>query len=210
MIDKAVIHLKNIVFFKVIIYITISVVLSLLVPKFMDELDATKDKKHNLEVALDILKDKSESSGSFEAKIVGINNKYLELKNTSSYPNYSEITNFAKYVKLISEKHKLSEPVQIKVMPDLNYNKTRLNNGPLHMKYYNITITIHAKTYDSLLNVIREVGEVIPKGALITNTKIIKTDALTPDIIEKLSTNKTPDFISTKMHIQLRKIVYEQ
>ncbi|MDG1437218.1 MAG: hypothetical protein P8P83_05525 [Rickettsiaceae bacterium] len=210
MIDKAVIHLKNIIFFKAIIYITIFVVLSLLVPQFMDDLDAIENKKSKLEADLDIIRIKPGSTESFESKIKETHNKYWDLKNKAPHIHCSVINNFTNYLSLISEKHKLSEPIQIKVMRDLRLDKTSHNNGHIHINYYNIAITIHAETYDSLLNIIREVGEVIPKGALITNTKIIKPDALTPEIIEKLSTNKTPDFISAKMHIQLRKIVYEQ
>jgi hypothetical protein len=211
MIDKIVIHLKNVIFFKATIYITLTIILFILLPQYIEDFYANLDRKDRSEAALQAATLKSESLADFESKILEANDRYKKLINNPDPQLCIEITNLINYMNLLSQKHDLFEPIKINVTRNFeNNNDVRDINGHIRVYYYNIDITLNAPDYSVLLAIIREIGLFLPAGALIESTKIQKIDILTPNFINKLNTKKSPDLIAAQIHIQLKKIAYEK
>jgi len=110
---------------------------------------------------------------------------------------------------LLSKKHQLFEPINVKISRNFDLDKTLNTNGHIKINYYEANIKFTALNYHKLLVICQELYQLLPKGAVVTSTNIRKIEALTPKIIDKLNIAQSPGLLSIKMQIQLREIVYE-
>lgn len=210
MLDKLVIHLKNIIFFKAIIYIVLAIILFILMPIFKEDLAKAANRKQESQTFLKAATLKLESIIDFEDKILDTNAKYKKLMNNSGSPSCFERTTLINHMSLLSKKHNLFEPIKIRVIRNFDTKNTPNTNGHIQIHYYKVGIKFKTSNYRSLLTIIREICSLLPPGAVVQHTKIQKSRALTPKIITKLNTKSSPGLINATMRIQLREIAYEK
>ena len=79
MLDKLVIHLKNIIFFKTVIYLILTILLFALIPVFKENLLNESQRKQQAFSFLQTATLKLESIVDFEDKITSTNKKYAQL-----------------------------------------------------------------------------------------------------------------------------------
>ena len=107
MLDKLVIHLKNIIFFKVIIYIVLAIILFILMPIFKEDLAKAANRKQESQTFLKAATLKLKSIIDFEDKILDTNAKYKKLMNNSGSSFCFERTTLINHMRLLSKKHNL-------------------------------------------------------------------------------------------------------
>ena len=209
MLGKFVIHLKNIIFFKAIIYVILIIILFSLIPIFKNNLVKSSQRKQKSYSFLKTATLKLESIVDFEDKIENTNKIYKELVNRPSDIACMNRTNLINNMNLLSKKHQLFEPINVKISRNFDLDKTLNTNGHIKINYYEANIKFTALNYHKLLVICQELYQLLPKGAVVISTNIRKIEALTPKIIDKLNIAKSPGLLSVKMQIQLREIVYE-
>ena len=84
MLDKVVIHLKNIIFFKLVVYTISIVLLGVLIPEFQDQLVKSLHGKERAEILFNQSIIQLNSIVEFEQKIPEINLQYKELLANSN------------------------------------------------------------------------------------------------------------------------------
>jgi hypothetical protein len=202
MLDKLVIHLKNIIFFKAIIYIVMAIILFILMPIFKEDLAKSSNRQLESQAFLSSATLKLESIRDFKDKIVNTNKKYKNLMKNSAAPSCFERNTLISNMSLLSEKHQLFEPIQIKIIRNFDSNNIPNTNGHIQIHYYDININFKATNYHSLLSIIREIYLLLPTGSTVTNTEIETLQVLTPDIINQLNTNQSPGLINIDIKAQ--------
>ncbi len=210
MLDRLVVHLKNIIFFKIIIYLLLIIILALLIPVFTNDLEKSSQRKEKAnsflrEAALQI-----ESIRDFEEKIVTLNNDYNSLITSTQDLDCTRRTKFINTVESFTTKYELFEPVSIKISKGFDGETSLANNGNVKISYH--TADINFKTLDpyQLLNITRDLYSIIPQGSVVLSSNFRSIDALTPEIINELTPTKAPELLEVKIKILLRDIVYEK
>ncbi len=210
MLDKLVVHLKNIIFFRIIIYLLLIITLALLIPIFTTDLEKSSQRKQKAnsflrEAALQI-----ESIKDFEEKIVALNNDYNSLTTSTEDLDCTKRAKFIKIVESFTAKYELFEPISIKITKGFDGEIFLANNEHIKISYH--TADIHFKTLDpyQLLNITHDLCSIIPQGSVVLSSNLRSIDALTPEIINELIPTKAPELLEVKIKILLRDIMYEK
>ena len=201
MLDKVVIHLKNIIFFKLVVYTISIVLLGVLIPEFQDQLVKSLHGKERAEILFNQSIIQLNSIVEFEQKIpeINSNNKICDTRE-------GLLSNLS----LISQKRNLYEPIKAKVVRVFDNPSIQNKNSEIILYQYEVTINFAVDSYEEVLNVSDDIYKTLPVGAVIIGMQIRKLQALTPEIIQKLSTKDFPGLTEVSIKVLLREIVYEE
>lgn len=210
MLDKLVIHLKNIIFFKSIIYLICMTLLILLIPNFQDELLKNNYKKDKAQEFLIQAQIALNSITSLEEKIVETNDNFKYLIANSGKQGCKDRMNFLQNLEIISKKNNLSEPISTEVSRLFNLGYQGNKASDVKFRDYQIVINFSVDTNEEVLEIVKNICDILPPGAFVTSTEIKKIETLTPEIINKLPSKGSPGLINVSMKILTREIVYEK
>lgn len=209
MLDKLIIHLKNIIFFKAVLYIITAIILFTLIPVFSDDLEDSLAKNKQSYNLLQTSRTRLASIANFEDKILYTRENYKELiTKARNYPCLDR-TEFINQVSTLNAKYSLFEPIFVQISRQFDNEITQNYASNIKMNHYEIKISFKSEDHMSMIMICNEIYKMLPYGSVVTSTSIKEHNALTPDIIGKLNTKKVPGLIEIKMEIQLREIVYE-
>lgn len=209
MLDKFTVHLKNIIFFKAVLYTTVIIGLFLLIPTLKEKLSHTTDKKYKAQAFLNAATVKLDSIIDFENKITKIKKDYTDLKNKANLSLRCKYKPLVDDIKKLSNKYNLFSDIDIKIAQTNNKTRVPNTNNHIKLKYYNMRIKFRIDNYSSLLMILEDISSLLPKGSIIEESYIKKIDVLTPDIINSLNSSQPPDLINVRLYIKLREIIYE-
>jgi hypothetical protein len=210
MLDKLVVHLKNIIFFKIVIYLLLVVSFALLIPIFITDLEKASQRKQKANSFLRETTLRIESIKDFEEKIDTLNNNYSELLTSNNDSLCSKRTKFINEVEFLTQKYQLFEPITIKISQGFEGENSLANNGNIRINYYTADINFKASDPNQLLIITQDLYNIMPSGSVVLSSNLRSIDALTPEIIEALTTTKTPELLEVKIKILLRDIIYEK
>ena len=210
MIDKLVVHLKNIIFFKIIIYLLFIITLALLIPIFITDLEKAAQRKQKANTFLRETTLQIESINDFQEKIIALNNDYKSLLIMTKDVSCSNRTRFIKAVESFTTKYQLFEPISIKISKGFEGENSLANYGNIKIDYH--TADINFKTLDlyHLLIITQDLCGIMPPGSVVLSSNLRSINVLTPEIIDTLTTTKAPELLDVKVKILLRDIVYEK
>jgi hypothetical protein len=210
MIDKLVVHLKNIIFFKIIIYLLFIITLALLIPIFITDLEKAAQRKQKANTFLRETTLQIESINDFQEKIIALNNDYKSLLIMTKDVSCSNRTRFIKAVESFTTKYQLFEPISIKISKGFEGENSLANYGNIKIDYH--TADINFKTLDPyhLLIITQDLCGIMPPGSVVLSSNLRSINVLTPEIIDTLTTAKAPELLDVKVKILLRDIVYEK
>ena len=210
MIDKLVVHLKNIIFFKIIIYLLFIITLALLIPIFITDLEKAAQRKQKANTFLRETTLQIESINDFQEKIIALNNDYKSLLIMTKDVSCSNRTRFIKAVESFTTKYQLFEPISIKISKGFEGENSLANYGNIKIDYH--TADINFKTLDPyhLLIITQDLCGIMPPGSVVLSSNLRSINVLTPEIIDTLTTAKAPELLDVQVKIILRDIVYEK
>ncbi len=210
MLDKLVVHLKNIIFFKIIIYLLLIITLALLIPIFTTDLEKSSQRKQKANSFLREATLKIESINDFEEKIVSLNNSYNTLITSNEDLGCSRRAQFINAVESFNTKYQLFEPISIKISKGFDGEDSLYNGGHIKIDYH--TADIHFKALDPhhLLAITQDLCSIIPQNSVVLSSNLRSIEALTPEVIDALTTAKAPELLEVKVKILLRDIIYEK
>lgn len=210
MLDKLVIHLKNIIFFKAVIYIIIAILLFTLLPIFANSLEDDSYKQKKSYALLQTAKLKLESIEKFESNTLQTKEKYQKLLSIAKHQSCLNRNALINKINTLNKKYTLFEPIFIRISRLFDSSIATISTSNIKMNNYNIKIAFKAKDHITMLMLCNDLYNMLPNGSIITDTNIKSIDALTPDVISKLNTKNTPGLLDVTMNIQLREIIYEK
>ena len=210
MLDKLVIHLKNIIFFKLIVYLICIILLAALIPRLQGQLAKSVARKEKAEILFNQSATQLNSIIEFEEKIYETNLKYKDLFFNSSKKSCDTRTELFKNLALLSEKYNLYEPIKAKVVRVFEMASIQNKNSDVKLHQHEVTINFAVNSNAEVLNLSNDIYAMLPDGSMLISMQIKKLQVITPAIIEKLSTKRSPSFIDVSIKVLLREIVYEK
>ena len=209
MLDKLIIHLKNIIFFKAVIYIIMTIILFTLIPIFSEDLEDSSIKNKKSYALLQTSKSKLKSIVNFENTILHTKENYEALISKANNQGCLDRTKLTNQIATLNTKYSLFEPIFIRISRQFNNETAQNYASHVKINHYEIKIAFKSKDPVTMLMICNELYKMLPYGSIVTDTSIATHEALTPDIIHKLNTKNAPGLLAVKMKIQLREIVYE-
>ncbi|MBA2628899.1 MAG: hypothetical protein H0U78_02550 [Rickettsiaceae bacterium] len=210
MIDKLVVHLKNIIFFKIIIYLLFIITLALLIPIFITDLEKAAQRKQKANAFLREATLQIESINDFEEKIITLNNDYNSLLTSTRDLGCSNRTRFIKAVESFTTKYHLFDPISIKISKGLEGENSLTGNGNIKIDYHTADINFKTLNPYHLLIIMQDLCGIMPTGSVVLSSNLRSINVLTPEIIDTLTTAKAPELFDVRVKILLRDIVYEK
>lgn len=202
MLEKFIIHLKNIIFLKAVIYFLLIVVLLWLIPVFKAEFNSSLYK---LETAESNLLETT-------AKLHSIVNSKDKILKTYQKISQSNKHRCEKRIRLkeqlgnLANKYDLGEPLNINLFYSFLKGANKEREKQVKIQSYDINISFSAPNISTSINLIKEAYELLPESSIITSLTIEQKEALDPAIIDKLSPTRDPNLISTKFTTRIREI----
>lgn len=210
MLDKLVVHFKNIIFFKIVIYSTAAILLFTIMPIFQEDLEKAQNRHEHAQSFLSSATLKLESIIDFEDKIQDMNKEYRKLMLNSGGLTCVDRNIIINDMRNIEKKYNLFEPINIYISRIFNVAKSPNTSGHIKVNHYELSLKFKADSYFKLLSVSQAIYKTLPKGAVVNVTRIYPVNSLTPELIDRLNTQNYPGFIGVDMIIHLKEIVYEQ
>ena len=210
MLNKLVIHLKNIIFFKTVIYVILTALLFALIPVFKENLLNESQKQHQASSFLQTAMLRLESIVDFEDKIVNTNKKYAQLTQNYEAQGCIDRIQLINTINSLSQEFNLLIPLKTRISRVYDLEQISYTNGPIKLHYYEVNINFTSIDYYSLLMICQKLYTLLPNGSVVVSTNIRQNEALTPKVIDHLNANISPGLIDVKIKIYLREIAYEK
>ena len=210
MLDKLVIHLKNIIFFKLVVYLICIILLIALIPKFQVQLKQSIEKKGKAEILLSKSTTQLESIIEFENNIYETNLEYKNLILNSSQKSCDTRTRLLANLNSVSQKYHLYKPIETQITRIFEIVSIQNKNIEVKLHQYEVVINFAVNSNNDVLDLIDEIYSFLPEGSKIISTQIKMLRVLTPAIIKELSTESSPNLIDVSIKVLLREVMYEK
>lgn len=213
--DKIIIHLKNILFFKAVIYVFTIVGLIILTPIVSDELKRATTKMHFAKSFLNQANVKLSSLSKFEDKLEETNKKYLALKNGEVQDPCIEHTNIMNQLNNLLKNKDNIEDLTVKInslanrseMEDFQKDVYGMNDI-LEIKHYTGLISFTTNSSKAFSDISTQIYKILPDTAIISAVTLQEIQTLSPNLIDKLSVKKKLMRFDAKIEFLLREIEY--
>lgn len=205
MITKQIIHLKNVVVFKILIYFLIFVFFFVLFPFLQTNLKASVEATENAKIKLQDLENKIVFVNSASSTIHNYYNKYLDLKKEKF-----DLTCFIK--QSLNESYlQIAKDIGVGSKPVLYSSASPMvkkfnNNRNIEILTTDISSVFMSKTLSESLRFIEEFYKILPEYSIINSIDINMEEIITPESLSRLSPDVTPSLIKNKVNMKVRKV----
>lgn len=210
MLEKFIIHLKNIIFFKLVIYFLFISILIWVVRGFKKDYVESASTNHNAQVSLAEETLKLYSIISSKSKILESYKKYTELLSISSMQRCLEKVRIIKDIESLSSKYHLQEPIST-IMHQVflrNVNQIiHFREDEIKVKNYNVKLKFATPDFLTALAITKDAHDNMPDKTIVISARIQKQSVLESKLIYKLSEKKFPELVFTKLTMRLREII---
>lgn len=213
MLEKFIIHLKNIIFFKLVIYCLFISVLIWLIQDFKNKYLESAIANENAQMSLAEESLKLFSIINSKSKILETYKNYTELLNISNSQRCFEKINIMKNVENLSSKYHLQQAVTAKmtqVFPRNANQQERYFEDKIKIKNYDIKLKFSTTDFLTALAITKEALSYMPDKSIVTSAKIKKQSVLESKLIYKLSDKKFPELVFTKLNMRIREIIVQK
>ncbi|WP_341761101.1 hypothetical protein [Candidatus Tisiphia endosymbiont of Thecophora atra] len=209
MLKNFIVHLKNVIFFKFIMCcLCISTILWLLQSINKDYMESIA-KNQNIEESLAQETLKLYSIINSKYKILETYARYSKLLSISARQSCLERARLITTIDSFSKKYNLNEPITISIKQEFLSGINPMvgtKQDTIRIKNYDVYIRFATKDFATFLTIIREIYSCMPENTIVLSIDIKKEDVLEPKVVYKLSTERTPDMIFTKLNMRIREI----
>ncbi|WP_341756948.1 MULTISPECIES: hypothetical protein [unclassified Candidatus Tisiphia] len=209
MLKSFVIHLKNVIFFKfVICCLCIFIILWLLQSLNTDYIESII-KNRNIEESLAQETLKLYSIINSKHKILETYARYSKLLSISTRQSCLERARLITKIDSLSKKYNLNEPITISIKQEfLSGIRAEIgtSQNTIRIKNYDVYIRFATKDFTTFLTIIKEIYSCMPENTIVLSIDVKKESVLEPKVIYKLSTERIPDMIFTKLNMRIREI----
>lgn len=209
MFDNLIMHLKNIIFFKVTTYLILTIALFVLMPRFSKDLESNVIKNEKAYKLLQTTRQRVQIIDDFHESISKVRLEYKNLIEKTQTQGCLDRGALVKEIAKLNEKYSLFEPIFVRIYRNFDYDE--ISNSPnIRVDNYDMKLAFRCKDYETILMLSKDLYSLLPVGSVVINTKIQQRDGLDPDDISKLNTKRSPGLLQVSMNILLREVVYEK
>lgn len=211
--DKLIIHLKNVLFFKAVIYVLLIIGLISLNPVANNQVENLLQKRDRARTFLEQATLKLNSIQDFEGRILDIHSRYKDFSEINGKKGCRERGEFIKKMNHFLAKtynKNAFDDFQVVVREVGNLSSSARDSHNIGIKPYEGIITLKAKNYYEFSRFIQYVTDNLPVGSIITKCEIENQMTLTPDSILQLSEHTQPLLFNIKISVLFREINYDQ
>ncbi|WP_375333179.1 hypothetical protein [Candidatus Tisiphia endosymbiont of Psammoecus bipunctatus] len=209
MLKNFIVHLKNVIFFKFIMCcLCISTILWLLQSINKDYMESIA-KNQNIEESLAQETLKLYSIINSKYKILETYARYSKLLSISARQSCLERARLITTIDSFSKKYNLNEPITISIKQEFLSGINPMvgtKQGTIRIKNYDVYIRFATKDFATFLTIIKEIYSCMPENTIVLSIDVKKEDVLEPKVVYKLSTERIPDMIFTKLNMRIREI----
>lgn len=209
MLNNLVIHLKNIIFFKLVIYALLVLGLLLLAPVFKENLAKSVAQKEKAIAILDNVKHKltliTKSSNQVEETIT----QYDLLITDKIDLGCKKTTQFIKQLMNLNTQYKLLAPITYSLSNNYDY-KESITSHNITIECNIIDIEFTVSNQNQFILVQKNIYDILPAGSVILEEHIETLDTITPSMIEQLERNYSPNLLRIKIKLMLRNAKYKK
>ncbi|MES2214556.1 MAG: hypothetical protein V4485_00850 [Pseudomonadota bacterium] len=204
MLQSHIIHLKNIVIFKIIFFLLAVVLLAWQLPLSYDHLSGAQTTQEAAREELLNVKQKIQYMSDYKNIIDSTYQAYTaKLQHPTSSCLITE--------RLTAQYNNLAETFRLKSDPILTSSPTPLitpyqNSHALEIFGIVYDLSFQAQGFKHALSFIKEAYQLLPSYGMIYALKISETEVITPDSIAKLSIGQVPYLIEGKVGLQVREV----
>lgn len=209
MLKQLVIHLKNIIFFKLIIYTLLTLGLLLLVPIFKNNLDKTIEQKQRAIVIVDNVKNKLDLIQTFGKEIEETMTQYDQLIINKIDLGCQKTKQFITDLMNLNTEFVLLTPITYTLSNNYDYKDfTTTSDIAVECNIIDINFTANDQAqYQALL---KDLYEIIPTGSVLLEEHIETLDVITPSMIDQLQHHYSPNLLKIKIKLMLRNAKYKK
>ncbi len=209
MLKNFIVHLKNVIFFKLVMYFLCISLLLFLLQILNKDYQYSIRKRYNTEESLAQETLKLYSIKNSEHKILDTYLKYKDLLSISYQQSCLDRTKLIKKISSFSKKYNLNEPITTSIKQEFLSNiKTSIGieKEAIKIRNYDAKIKFATQDFITFAAIMREIYACMPDNTIILSVEVKKEDILKPNIIYKLSPQKAPDMIFAKLTMRIREI----
>ncbi len=205
MITKQIIHLKNVVVFKVLIYFLILMFFFFIFPILNNNLEISIKSTENAKTKLQDLENKILFVNHSQDEIIASYNRYLAIEKSNF-----DLSCFLQ--KDLDESYQnLAREIGLDQKPALYSSANPLVEkfgGTRNIEIYttNLISEFMSKTVYESLSFIERFYQILPKYQFLTSIDINMEELITPESINRLSKDIVPSLIKNKINMQVRQI----
>lgn len=205
MITKQIIHLKNVVIFKVLIYFLILMFFFFIFPILNNYLEISIKSTENAKTKLQDLENKILFVNHSQDEIIASYNRYLAIEKSNF-----DLSCFLQ--KDLDESYQnLAREIGLDQKPALYSSANPLVEkfgGTRNIEIYttNLISEFMSKTVYESLSFIERFYQILPKYQFLTSIDINMEELITPESINRLSKDIVPSLIKNKINMQVRQI----
>lgn len=203
---QLIIHLKNIIFFKVTIYILIIAGLSSLLSYYTKELFIVKEHRNIAKNTLNDIENKLYGILSADDKIIQTYNNYKTLLENANQNNCGFMAIFQQNITSIGLKYQLPEPIEVKASV-LFDERSESNRSHIKVVNTNVEVTLKLLNLSSLVGILKDISSFLSNDSIIYSIETKEITTLDYNIINNLRTDQLPALILVKINIIIRQII---
>ncbi|HJK87098.1 MAG TPA: hypothetical protein QKA08_04970 [Candidatus Megaira endosymbiont of Nemacystus decipiens] len=207
--NKLLIHLKNIIFFKFIVFLFATLGLLLFISNTNIELKRTEKHQKKVIFALKEVEEKLDLIQNFDRDIYNVTDEYNNLILQSKNQECESKKRVLKYISSLYYKYKLYQPINTKISHSYNYSYDASYSTNLLVEYHVLNLFFQVFDKMQLLAITEDLYNHLPQGSIIIKQEVNIIDAITPEVASQLEKNKIIPLINVNMKIMLRNVKYK-
>lgn len=207
--NKLLIHLKNIIFFKFIVFLFATLGLLLFISNISIELKRTEKHQKKVIFALKEVEEKLDLIQNFDRDIYKVTDGYNNLILQSKNQECESKKRVLKYISSLHYKYKLYQPINIKISHSYNYSYDASYSTNLLVEYHVLNLFFQVFDRMQLLAITEDLYNHLPQGSIIIKQEVNIIDTITPEVASQLEKNKIIPLINVNMKIMLRNVKYK-
>ncbi|MGI4776122.1 MAG: hypothetical protein ACRYE9_04295 [Janthinobacterium lividum] len=205
MLEKFVVHIKNIIFLKLLAYFLVIGSLLSLLPRFIEDYNKSLIKNQKVEKALSEAAVKLSSIVESEDKILDSLRIYENTLNISKQQSCDKKIKLINDIKDLEYQFNLSRPITSRFLQIYSDSEGK-RAVQFKTKYYDIRTQFVAPDFNKLQEIVRRIYMLMPENSLILSLKIENNEFLDPLLVSELGEQKVLDLLDVKLEVRIREL----
>ena len=208
--ERFVVYLKNIIFFKFIMYFLSVGILVWLLQIFEDDLIQSVEWLNKAHQSLYNATAKLASIMDSDDKILKAYHLYEDILTTSDKQRCDVRLKLVKNLRDLATKYNLVDPVNIKMSQSFQRNVDQSIGDKIKVKNYDLQIQFAAPDFNVVLALISEAYTLLPDHSMTLFLEAQEQEVLTPSLIARLTSERYPDLINTVFNVRIREVTVKK
>jgi Uncharacterized protein RP854 len=204
MFEKYIIHLKNIIFFKIVLYCLLIFALLWLFPIFNDDLRLASERNENATKNLSEATIKLYSIVNAGTEIIEAYKKYEELSDEGSNGGCTVKKDIIDKIYALETQYNL--PNKIKIAITYPSIQTKYQSTQIKINNYDVKLQFRTADYRGFADLAKSLYNIMPKNSVILSLDAERKEALDAEMVGSLSPTSLQNLVYGAMHIRLREL----